>query len=60
MITRQFGGSVADNFVVNSIGDPPISDGLINKKFEDEVAFKALLKTDQAGAFDGTAEKGDG
>eukprot|EP00956_Cyclotella_meneghiniana_P042591 scaffold248578_cov50-Cyclotella_meneghiniana.AAC.1 len=60
MITRQFGGSVADNFVVNAIGDPPISDGLINKKFEDEVAFKALLTTEKAGAFDGTAEKGDG
>ena len=43
------------------IGHSPILDGLINKKFQDGVAGKVLLKTEKAGAFDGiTDEKVDG
>eukprot|EP00956_Cyclotella_meneghiniana_P035193 scaffold112455_cov20-Cyclotella_meneghiniana.AAC.1 len=57
---EKFGGNVAEDFVVNAITDPPISDGIISMKFDDDVAANAFLKIEKAGAFGVTAEKGDG
>eukprot|EP00956_Cyclotella_meneghiniana_P004504 scaffold5550_cov82-Cyclotella_meneghiniana.AAC.7 len=55
-----FGG--VEEFVVNAIGDPPVSDGF-NKKYEEaKVAVKSSSKskTEKGGAYGGTAGKGDG
>ena len=60
MNTNQFGG--VEEFVVNAIGDPPVSDGF-NKKYEEaKVAVKSSSKskTEKGGAYGGTAGKGDG